>query len=292
MRTKTANDQPRGLSGLGEVAGLYDGFILDLWGVVHDGLNPYADTIATLQELKRAGRIVWMLSNAPRRAHIIAEKLSSMGIGSDLYDGLLTSGEATWMALKERYLEQWGRKCFHLGPPEKDASLYENLDIDIVKEPAQADFVLNSGVHDFDDTAEQYIPVLTACADAGLPMLCANPDRIVHVGDKLVICPGTFADMYTEMDGQVVYYGKPYASVYNLVLAQMGVKKVMAVGDAMVTDIAGATGAGLDSALVTSGIHRDAFTSTADAQNYPVAAQGFFHEYPYRPTYLMSALRW
>lgn len=292
MRTKAANDQPRGLSGLSEVAGIYDGFILDLWGVVHDGLNPYEDTLATLKALKKAGRIVWMLSNAPRRSHIIAQKLSGMGIGADLYDGLLTSGEATWMALKERYLEDWGRKCFHLGPAEKDASLYESLDIDIVKEPAQADFVLNSGVFDFDDTAEQYIPVLTACANVGLPMLCANPDRIVHVGDKLVICPGTFADMYAEMDGQVVYYGKPYATVYNLVMAQMGVKKVMAVGDAMTTDIAGATGAGIDSALVTSGIHRDAFTSTAEAKDAPVAAQGFFHEYPFRPTYLMSALRW
>lgn len=292
MRAKAANDQPRGIAGLGEVAGIYDGFILDLWGVVHDGIRPYADTVATLRELKRAQRIVWMLSNAPRRAHVIAAKLADMGIGPELYDGLLTSGEAAWMALRDRYLAEWGRRCYHLGPPEKDASLYERLDIEIVPRPAGADFVLNSGVRDFGDTAEQYLPELEACAVAGLPMLCANPDRVVHVGEKLVVCPGTFAEMYEKMGGQVAYFGKPHRAVYTLCLAGMGVQRVLAVGDAMVTDIAGAAGAGLDSALVTSGIHRDAFTSTARQAHPPAAPALFFQEFAHRPTYLMSALRW
>ncbi|MEZ0223796.1 MAG: TIGR01459 family HAD-type hydrolase [Alphaproteobacteria bacterium] len=276
---------PKRIRGLEELAPFYDGFILDLWGVVHDGVKPFEKTIETLQELKRAKRIVWLLSNAPRRARIVAEKLTEMGIAEDLYDGVLTSGEATWMALKEKYLEKWGRRCFHLGPREKDASLYEGLIIDIVETPGEADFVLNSGVYDFNDTADKYQPILQACMDRGLPMLCANPDRIVHVEDKLVLCPGTFADTYEQMGGIVTYFGKPHRAVYSLCLESMGVQKVLAVGDGMQTDIAGATGAGLDSVLVTSGIHRN---EVADENRL----QELLRRYPYRPAYLMYRFCW
>jgi HAD superfamily hydrolase (TIGR01459 family) len=148
--------------------------------------------------------------------------------------------------------------------------------------------VLNSGVNDFSDTAEQYIPVLQACADRALPMLCANPDRIVHVEDQLVVCPGTFADMYEQMGGNVTYYGKPHRKVYSLCLEAMGVRDVLAVGDGMQTDIAGATAAGLDSALVTSGIHRDDIGEDGNGARF----QQLLVRYPYRPTYLIQRLRW
>jgi HAD superfamily hydrolase (TIGR01459 family) len=259
--------------------------ILDLWGVVHDGIKPLPDTLETLQELKRSKRIVWMLSNAPRRARIVAEKLTSMGIPEDLYDGIMTSGEAVWMALKEKYLKKWGSRCFHLGQHDKDASLYEALIIDIVNGPEEADFVLNSGVRDFSDTAEQYMPILQACMDRGLPMICANPDRIVHVEDQLVVCAGALADIYEQMGGQVVYFGKPHRTVYSLCLQEMGVQRILAVGDGMQTDIAGATGAGLDSVLVTSGIHRHEASEEKNLQE-------LLRRYPYRPTYLMQGFNW
>ncbi len=276
---------PKRIRGLGDIAGFYDGFILDLWGVVHDGVKPFETTIETLEELKRAKRIVWLLSNAPRRSWVVRDKLTEMGIGQDLYDGVLTSGEATWMALKQKYLKQWGTRCYHLGPRDKDATLYEALIIDIVDTPAEADFVLNSGVEDFNDTAEKYQPVLQACFERGLPMICANPDRIVHVEDKLVICPGTFADTYEQMGGQVIYFGKPHRAVYSICLENMGVQRVLAVGDGMQTDIAGATGAGLDSVLVTSGIHRH---EVADESRL----QELLRRYPYRPSYLLQRFEW
>lgn len=291
MRLKAANDQPRTLRGLAEVSGIYDGFILDLWGVVHDGIKPFPRTVETLTKLKQANRIVWMLSNAPRRAHFVISRLTSMGIGPHLYDGIMTSGEATWLALQGKYLKQWGRKCFHLGPAEKDGSLYEGLDIELVQDPAQADFVLASGVHDFDDPAEKYLPVLEACHKKRLPMLCANPDRIVHVEEKLVVCAGAFADMYIAMGGEVAYLGKPHSTVYRLCLEGMGVKRVLAIGDGMQTDIEGASGAGLDSVLITSGIHREAFPGTTGEKD-PDKAWTFLQSYPCRPTYLMSELLW
>jgi ribonucleotide monophosphatase NagD (HAD superfamily) len=122
--------------------------------------------------------------------------------------------------------------------------------------------------------------------------LCANPDRIVHVGDHLVLCPGTFADIYMEMDGQVTWFGKPYRQVYSHCLGAMPGQKVLAIGDGMPTDIAGATGAGIDSMLITGGIHRtelpiDDFSPDAQNRIYE-----FFSGFPYRPRYLAEKLTW
>jgi HAD superfamily hydrolase (TIGR01459 family) len=282
-------DLPKIVSGLSEVSGLYDGFILDLWGVVHDGLAPFPDTLPTLAALKKTGRKVWLLSNAPRRAYTIAEKLNEMGIAPTMYDGLLTSGEACWQAMREELIEKWGRRCLFIGSHARDRSTYEGLDLEIVTNPAQADFVLNTGIEDFSDTVDKYMPLLKSCILKNLPMLCANPDKIVHFGDKLVICAGALADSYALMQGEVVYYGKPYRDVYNRCLREMGTRRVLAVGDSMLTDIAGATGAGLDSVLVASGIHREEF-SVENMENNDL--NGFLANYLYRPNYIVKRFSW
>lgn len=284
---------PQPIKGLAEVFARYDGFILDLWGVVHDGVSPFPTTLETLAALKKSRKKVWLLSNAPRRAKMVELKLESMGITAEMYTGLLTSGEACWHALHSELIEKWGRRCVHLGAAERDNSVYEGLDIEIVKDPAQADFILNTGVEDFSDTPDKYLPFLKACADNKLPMLCANPDRIVHVQDKLVICAGTLADIYISLNGEVTWYGKPYRSVYSRCLQDMGTRRVLAVGDSMVTDIAGATGSGLDCALVTSGIHREEFPDLYEGNNMSSGGlECFFASYPYRPTYVMKAFSW
>jgi len=281
---------PKTIDGLGEIAGFYEGYILDLWGVVHDGVKAFPHTVPTLREMKRSKRHVWMLSNAPRRAYTVAQKLSEMGVSEDLYAGIMTSGEATWQALRDRYLQQWGRKCFHIGG-SRDHSLFEDLDVELVSKPEDADFTLCSGVEDFTHTADMYRDRLAACAARNLPMICANPDRIVHVEDHLVICAGTLADIYIEMDGQVTWFGKPYRQVYSHCLSAMPNMRVLAVGDGMPTDIAGATGAGIDSVLVTTGIHRENFEAaqTGGGEN---RLEAFFSGFPYRPTYLAQGLIW
>lgn len=274
---------PKSISGLSEVFGSYDSFILDLWGVVHDGVAPFPDTIPALTFLKKAKKKIWMMSNAPRRAHIVAARLTEMGISPDLYDGVITSGEMTWMALRDKLLKKWGRRCFHIGRPN-DISIYEGLDIEAGKDPAQADFVLNTGVLDFSDTAEKYRPVLEACISHNLPMLCANPDRVVHIEHKLVVCAGTLADMYEKMDGEVTYFGKPYRDIYSHCLTALGAGRVLAVGDSMLTDVAGATGAGLDSVLVTSGIHREELAGDN--------IEGVLSGYLYQPNYIINRFCW
>lgn len=285
-------NSPKRLKGLEEIAPYYDGFILDLWGVVHDGIRPFPDTIRTLEAMKEARRIVWLLSNAPRRAHIVRAQLAEMGVHEGLYDGLLTSGEATHNALRDTYLEKFGRRCFHLGPA-RDVSLFEGLDIETVKDVTQADFILNSGIFDMNnDTPDHYRPLLEQAAGAGVPMICANPDKVVYVGDQLVLCPGTLADIYERMDQKVVYFGKPHRGVYRQCLESMGVRKVLGVGDAMATDIAGAVGAGIDGALVMSGIHRNDLFEAANLPASENRLQGFLKPYPFRPHYLLDHFGW
>jgi len=284
------NAEPQYIDGLGEVAGFYDGLILDLWGCLHDGVALFPETLDALKQMKRSKRRVWLLSNAPRRAHITAQFLEDLGIPENMYDGITTSGEAAFLALHDRYLAEWGRNCLVIG--HEGRSLCEGLDINIVNDAGAADFILATGVENDADTADKYLPVLQAGAEKGIPLLCANPDRIVHVGENLVVCPGTFADMYEQMDGPVTWFGKPYKAVYRMALDGMGTRKVLAVGDGMLTDIAGATGAGLDSVLITAGIHREAFFGSATPAENGSRGAAFLKEFPYRPTYLMSGLSW
>ncbi|MDE1153902.1 MAG: TIGR01459 family HAD-type hydrolase [Micavibrio sp.] len=283
---------PQYIDGLGEVAGFYEGIILDLWGCLHDGVALFPETLDALKQMKRAKRRVWLLSNAPRRAHLTAQFMEDMGIPENMYDGIMTSGEAAFQALHDRYLEEWGRNCYHLGSAKEDGNMYDGLDINIVDSIDKADFILATGVERADDTADKYAPVLQAGAEKNIPLLCANPDRIVHVGENLVLCPGTFADMYEQLDGQVTWLGKPYKTVYRLALEGLGTRKVIAVGDGMMTDIEGATGAGLDSVLITAGIHREAFFGGSTKAENGSRGDAFLKEFPYRPTYLMSGLRW
>lgn len=278
---------PKHIRGLSEIFAPYDGFILDLWGVVHDGVSPLPGAIPALEALTKARKKIWLLSNAPRRSYTVVERLTEMGIGAHLYDGVLTSGEASWQALRDGLLARWGRRCMHIGP-ERDNSLYEGLDIEIVKDSSRADFVLNSGVVDFSDTIEKYLPALQGCISRNLPMLCANPDRIVHVQNKVVICAGTLADVYTEMGGQVTWFGKPYRDVYHCCLGALGTQRVLAVGDSMLTDIKGAAGVGLDTVLVTSGIHREEFLADGEGGKL----ERFLVNYNYKPSYVADVFSW
>jgi HAD superfamily hydrolase (TIGR01459 family) len=273
---------PPMLQGLGPAP--YDGFILDLWGVVHDGVAPFPAAIDALLQIKKSGRQAWLLSNAPRRVSVITERLSDMGIGSHLYDGLMTSGEASHLALAGGLLQKWGRKCFHMGAA-KDNSILVGLDVDVVQDIGDAEFILNSLAVDAVEGIASLEPLLVTAAERNIPMLCANPDMIVHVGERLLLCAGSSAEMYEKMGGNVTYFGKPHRDVYSHVFKSMqGAKRILAVGDSMVTDIRGAVGAGVDSALVVSGIHREEYAN--------IREKNFLAGYIFAPTYLMDHLRW
>lgn len=240
----------------------YDGYVLDLWGVVHDGRQPYPGAVAALRAMREAGKRVVFLTNAPRRAWFIDEMLRKMGITPDLHDGIMSSGEATWQLLKAQSDPRFTGPAFHIGP-ERDLSVVDEGVAALVAEPGAARFLLNTGP-DPDRgprSVEPYRADLARCHAAGLPMLCVNPDRAVMVAGERILCAGALADVYREMGGSVLEIGKPDAAVYGPTLALLGDvarHRIVAVGDTPHTDLAGAMAAGLDGLWAMTGLFQHA----------------------------------
>lgn len=246
-----------------ELAARYDGFVLDIWGVLHDGQKPYPGVLEALRALRAQGKRIVLLSNAPRRSWYVADQLTAMGIGPELYDGIVTSGEVAWTMLRDRahpWFAPLGDKAFHLGP-ERDLSVVEDLPLSRVATPAEAGWVLATGpdLERGADSVEPYQPLLEDCARHGLPMLVVNPDRAVMVGGVRLICAGAFSDRYQELGGSVMEIGKPDAMVYETVLATLGLPadKVVAIGDTPHTDLLGARNAGIDAVWAMTGLAAD-----------------------------------
>lgn len=253
----------RMMESVAELAESHDGYVLDIWGVIHDGQKPYPGVPEALAEMRARGKRIVLLSNAPRRSWFVEKQLIGMGLDKGLWDGIVTSGEVTWTMLRDRshpWFAKLGRRAFHLGP-ERDLSVIEELDLPLVSSAAEAEWLLNTGP-DLErgarDTAP-YQPILEECARHKLPMVCVNPDRAVMVGGERLICAGAFADRYLELGGDVMEIGKPDPMVYDTVLATLGVpaSRVVAIGDTPHTDLLGAKNAGIDAVWAMTGLAAD-----------------------------------
>jgi len=251
----------------------YDGFILDLWGVIHDGVNPYPGAPECLRALRQAGKRIVLLTNAPRRAEPIRRQLRKMGLEDGLYDGVMSSGEASHLLLRDRpgaWAQGLGSRIFHLGP-ERDRNVLAGLAVEVLDTPEGASCVLNTGPDDLmpPSDIDAFLPLLRDCADRALPMICANPDLEVIRGGVRVMCAGTLAAAYAGMGGVVHSLGKPDPLIYAPVLEMLGLPKprVLAVGDALRTDIAGAKAAGVDSCWVLGGLHGDHLARDGGAED-------------------------
>ena len=245
------------LPGLAALADRYDGFLLDLWGTIHDGLKPWPGAVECLAELRKRGKRVLLLSNAPRRSHLAIARLDEMGVPRSHYDDVLTSGEAAHDALVARS-DPWhaklGRRCHLLGPT-RDDSVLEGVAHERVERLADADYIVNVGTRGRLDTMEPYEPFLAEAAQRKLPMICCNPDYVVLRGDDRELCAGALALRYEELGGDVYYHGKPHAPIYAESLRRLGLSdygRVLAVGDALRTDVAGAAAVGMDAVFITS----------------------------------------
>ena len=248
------------MSGFGPLSANYDGFIVDLWGVVHDGVKPYPGVLDCLARLRQAGKRVVFLSNAPRRADKIAEALAGMGITPEFYDGIMSSGEAVYLGLRDRTDEfaALGERLYHLGPP-RDRGVFDTLPLREATSPEAADFILNTGPDDIlgPQDPSVYQPVLDEGLKYKIPMVCANPDLEVIRDGQRIICAGLLAEIYESAGGKVIQRGKPDPAIYVPTLALLGTErgKTLAVGDSLRTDMAGAKAAEIDACWVLSGIH-------------------------------------
>jgi HAD superfamily hydrolase (TIGR01459 family) len=279
------------LDRLADVADRYDAFIIDVWGVLHDGVTPYPGAVACLQALH--GRNTLLLSNAPRRAASAIGLLRQLGVPDNLHGGLLTSGEAAFTALRDRddpWFQRLGMRLYHLGP-KRDRSVFEGLPVSVAGTPDQADFVLNTGPDDDASDPRElafFVPELDTCLSAGLPMICANPDKVVIRGGVRILCAGALAEYYTGRGGDVFSFGKPDPAIYRLALQrlQTAPTRTLAIGDSLHTDIAGAAGAGLDSLWILGGIHQEAVAGDRQRAGSLAAQEGL------NPTYVMDKLVW
>ncbi|TMJ49093.1 MAG: TIGR01459 family HAD-type hydrolase [Alphaproteobacteria bacterium] len=240
------------IQGIAALAPRYDGFILDLWGVVHDGVAPLPGALECLDALKAAGKRIALLSNAPRRSDDVVERITRIGVPAGLYHHVMSSGEEAWQHLHRRddpFYATLGRRCLHIGS-ERDMLIREGLELEFVDAAEQAEFILNTGPAGWEDRIADYAPLLRRALARALPMVCANPDLVVMHGNRLALCAGALAQWYEEAGGRVRWHGKPFPSVYDTCIELLGIvdrTRVLAVGDSLRTDIAGATGAGLDS---------------------------------------------
>lgn len=246
------------IPGLSSIAGRYPAMLCDVWGVLHNGKRPYDGVCEALSAYRRQGGIVLFLSNAPRPHGPVVEMFKAMGVPDECYDGILTSGDATRLAMSEGSL---GRRFFHVGP-DRDAPLFDGLPIEKAA-LEEADFCLMTGLWDDEtETPDDYADLIAKMKARNLPVICANPDIIVDRGDKQIYCAGAVAEKYRAAGGKVIYFGKPHAPIYKAARAELARlagrevadKDIIAIGDGIHTDVEGANRAGMDVIFVTGGI--------------------------------------
>jgi HAD superfamily hydrolase (TIGR01459 family) len=247
---------------LGALATTHDGFLVDVWGVIHDGRRPFPGVVDALEQLAALGRTVVLLSNASRPADVLDAMLAEMGVDRRLYMAAVTSGEACKVALARRtdpWLQDRGRRCAYIGD-DYDHGWIDAIGLERVSDPEAADLVLLTSIEEFTHPLSHYLPVLETAARRGLPLFCANPDRRVVVAGVHRMGSGTLADHYESLGGRVRWFGKPHRGVYDLAaehFAAAGVERPLAIGDALETDVLGARGIGLPAALIPGGgVHR------------------------------------
>lgn len=243
----------------------YDVLFCDVWGVVHNGVAAFADACAALTRFREGGGTAILITNAPRPDAAVMRILDRMAVPRTAYDAIVSSGDVTRGIVTARL----NQSVFHLGP-QRDLPIFADLDVRFAPLEA-ADYVVCSGL--FDDTTEtpdSYRDMLAAMRARSLFMVCANPDIVVERGDTLVYCAGAIADAYAALGGEVLYCGKPHAPIYEAALGRAAslrggtpppLNRVLAIGDSVRTDLAGAASFGLDCLFVTSGLHAEQYGS-------------------------------
>jgi HAD superfamily hydrolase (TIGR01459 family) len=261
------------IDGFSAIADRYDAVLCDVWGVVHNGREAFPPASEALAAFRRRGGAVVLISNAPRPNAWIRSQVLRLGVSPDAFDAIVTSGDVAIGLIAER----GAAPVHHIGP-QRDLALLEAA-AEAGARPVlvgveEASYVLCTGL--FDDrteTPDDYAERLSAMAARGLTLICANPDLVVHRGADLIYCAGALAQAYEALGGEAIYAGKPHAPIYHAALAAAGAAlnaplkraRVLAIGDAMRTDIAGAVAQGLDALFVAAGIHRDALSGSGAA---------------------------
>jgi HAD superfamily hydrolase (TIGR01459 family) len=285
---------PVPVSRLSDIAGRYDVLLCDVWGVIHNGRESFPEACAALATFARERGPVVLISNAPRPSADVLPQLDALGVPRAAWQAFVSSGDATRVLLAERA----PGPAWAIGPA-RDAPLYAGLDLQF-SGPEDAAFISCTGPEDDErETPEDYRARLELCARRGLTMICANPDRVVQRGDRLIYCGGALADLYAGLDGPVLMAGKPYAPIYDLCIAEaegllgraVDRARILCVGDGIPTDVRGAADQGLDCLFIASGIH-GAETLGADGRPDPALTAALLAREGAHAPLAMGMLAW
>ena len=287
-------------NGISDISDSYSGFIIDQWGVLHDGDKPYDGVVECLKELKARKKHIIILSNSGKRSEVNKERLKKVGIGPSLYDQIVTSGEMTWQGVNDQdegFFVGLGKKVFVLSRGG-DTSIVDGLDVEVVDDPAKADFLIISGSDAPDKTLEDYEPVLKEAVRHGLTALCANPDSRGVMGAQSIMGPGTIARRYKDFGGVVHYIGKPHQPIFKHCIKILQEKNIypgqtIVIGDALAHDILGGNTVNIDTCLVKTGLHAASFENATTPASVNKALALLANQFNnVRPKYLVDSLKW
>jgi HAD superfamily hydrolase (TIGR01459 family) len=255
------------MTSLADLAPTYDAVLSDVWGVLHNGVAAFPEAIDALQRFRGGGGRVVLITNAPRASSAIVTLLDDLRVPRDAYDAIVSSGDVT----RGIIAPYRGKVIHHVGPPQIDDSLYEGLGV--IRGPAEAAAaVVVTDLDTDDDTPDMYEDRIKVWLKRRLPLICANPDRVVEHGGRIIYCGGALADLYEAHGGSIKMSGKPYRPIYDeaLRLAEQAAGRsldrgrILAIGDSVRTDAIGAANAGLDLLFVTGSIHAQELDAFGD----------------------------
>ena len=275
-------------SSIAPLAATSRAWFVDIWGVMHNGVAPFAGAVAACERFRAGGGIVILVSNAPRPSASVRAQLDTIGVARAAYDAIISSGDIS----RGLIAALGGKPIYHLGP-ERDLALYDGLSLTRTNAGA-AEVIVSTGLFDDNtETAQTYAELLAAAVARGVPMICANPDLSVERGGRIIACAGAVAAKYEQLGGHVDYAGKPYLPIYDaafaltdkLAGAPVAKSEILAIGDGLRTDIAGAALAGIRSVYIASGVHLNEPLT-------PAALTRLFPELTGRPVAAMAGLEW
>ncbi|MGB0718929.1 MAG: TIGR01459 family HAD-type hydrolase [Bdellovibrionales bacterium] len=286
--------------GISDISDSYAGFIIDQWGVLHNGEKPYNGVVECLKELKARKKHIIILSNSGKRSEVNKERLKEIGIGPTLYDQIVTSGEMTWQGLDkqaEGFFKDLGKKVYVISRGN-DRSIVDGLDVEVVEDPSDADFMIISGSDAPHKTLADYEPALKKAVRKQLKALCANPDSRGVMGGQNIMGPGTIASRYKDFGGVVHYIGKPHQPIFQHCIKILQEKDIypgqtIMIGDSITHDILGGSLVNIDTCLVRTGLHEGNFKGLKTMAEVDKALTILSQQYNnVRPKYMVGRLEW
>src|SRR5579862_7337076 len=275
---------------LRDLVGGVDVLLSDIWGVVHNGLVAFPEACEALHTFRKQGGTVILITNAPRPADSVQRQLRKFGIADETYDAIVTSGDLT----RNFVADHPGRKLFWIGQ-ERHNSVHRGLD-PVLAPLEEADYIVCTGLFDDEtESAEDYRAMMLQARERRLTLICANPDIVVERGDRLIYCAGAIAELYAELGGEAIFYGKPHRPIYERAMTLAAERRgqtvplgrVLAIGDSVRTDLTGAHGFGIDCLFVARGIHAEDFEGVDQLD--PASVKELFG---HPPRALTRELRW